>query len=186
MEKRRSRCIIEALTEKIYQHGHAIGRQEAEEIGLPIVEPEVVLEDRMWELFNRYEEVLQLAEPIDPNVAVPPGADEFRTEAILGCIESTATAHECACTVHFWHQRQAPPQLNLKLDINLGLPAGISPNQIPQQAQQILQGILAQVQQRVAQDIQDQVRQQMPVIDTRGRIEGGQWRLVKGWPGTSD
>jgi hypothetical protein len=185
MEKRRSRSIIDALTEKIYQHGHAIGRQEAMEIGLPIVEPEPELEDAMWELFNKYEDVLQLPEPVDPNVAIPSDEDEVRNETILGCIESETVAHEFACVAHFWQQRQPPPQLNLKLDINLNLPAGIDPKQIPQQAQQILQTILGQLQQQVSHDVQKQVRQQMPVIETRGRTEGGKWRLVKSWPGTS-
>lgn len=185
MKKRRSQLIIEALAAGIYQHGHAIGRQEAMEIGLPIVEPEPGLEDAMWELFNKYEDVLQLAEPVDLHVAIPSDKEEVRNETILGCIESETVAHEFACVAHFWQQRQPPPQLNLKLDINLGLPAGIDPKQIPQQAQQILKGILGQVQQQVTHDVQEQVRQQMPVIETRGRPEGGKWRLVKGWPGTS-
>lgn len=34
--------IIETLTEKMYSHGHAIGRKEALEIGLPIDEPSVM------------------------------------------------------------------------------------------------------------------------------------------------
>ena len=36
IEEGRLSAIVEALTEKLYSHGHAIGRKEAKEIGLPI------------------------------------------------------------------------------------------------------------------------------------------------------
>ena len=36
MEEEKLQSIIETLTEKIYSHGHAIGRKEAKDIGLPL------------------------------------------------------------------------------------------------------------------------------------------------------
>jgi len=40
IEESRIGSVIEALTEKIYSHGHAIGRMEATELGLPVDRPD--------------------------------------------------------------------------------------------------------------------------------------------------
>lgn len=58
--------IIETLAEKTYQHGHAIGRREARDIGLNISHPSESLERLMWELFEAYEELCLLRKPVDP------------------------------------------------------------------------------------------------------------------------
>jgi len=48
MDEEKISTIIETLTEKIYSHGHAIGRREARDIGLPVKYPGPKLEDLMW------------------------------------------------------------------------------------------------------------------------------------------
>jgi len=40
IEEDRISTIIDALTEKMYSHGHAIGRKEASELGLSVDKPE--------------------------------------------------------------------------------------------------------------------------------------------------
>ena len=50
----------------MYSHGHAIGRREAIELGLPIDRPDDVLEVPIWNLYQEYESLLKLDEPIDP------------------------------------------------------------------------------------------------------------------------
>jgi len=52
MEERRITSIIQALTEKMYAHGHGIGRREAKEIMLQMVEKvDTSLEDPIWKLY---------------------------------------------------------------------------------------------------------------------------------------
>lgn len=47
--------IAKALNSSYYHHGYAVGRKEAEEIGLPITEPEAQLEKLLWEVWLDYE-----------------------------------------------------------------------------------------------------------------------------------
>jgi len=59
--------IIEALTSKLFFHGHPINRIEAKELGLKVLEnvsPEI--ETAMWELFLDFEKELKFKENFDP------------------------------------------------------------------------------------------------------------------------
>jgi len=59
-DEQRTLVIVEMLAEKTYQHGHAIGRKEAKEIGLNVINPSAVLESLMWDLFGAYEDLMQV------------------------------------------------------------------------------------------------------------------------------
>jgi hypothetical protein len=56
--------IVEALTSKLFYHGHPINRTEAaEQVELPTIEqPPVEVEDLMWQLYTDYETEMKLEE----------------------------------------------------------------------------------------------------------------------------
>ncbi|MCK8828324.1 hypothetical protein MWH25_11325 [Natroniella acetigena] len=58
--------IINYLTEKLYAHNYMISRQEANKIKLPIKYPEPELENLIWNLYEEYEEDLELQRPFQP------------------------------------------------------------------------------------------------------------------------
>lgn len=178
----RTNNIIETLAEKTYQHGHAIGRGEAEEIGLKVVRPLQPTENLIWKLYEAYENLCKLLQPIDARTFIPAGQDEHAEHTIMGCIESTSLAHHFEADIKVRRRRQAPPQLNLNLNLNLQLPAGVQPQQLPAATQQVLQQMLAQVQQQVQQIVQQQILNQMPVLSLEGWIQGGAWLRSNDWP----
>ena len=55
LDEQKTNAIIETLAEKTYFHGHAIGRKEAEGIGLKIVRAPEQIDNLMWRLFECYE-----------------------------------------------------------------------------------------------------------------------------------
>jgi len=173
--------IVDQLAEKTYQHGHAIGRHEATEIGLNISLPPKALEDSMWQLFSSYEELCQLQNPIDPQTIVPPGTEERRETLVIACIESTNLAHHFGVELVGRVKRATPPQLNINLTQNLNLPPGVDPQQVPAAVQGILQQMLQDFQRRAQQIIQDELRKQMPAIGVDLTMQSGQWRAVQGW-----
>jgi hypothetical protein len=59
--------IIEALTSKLFFHGHPINRLEAKDLGLKVLDnvpPEI--ETAMWDLFIDFEQELKFNDPFDP------------------------------------------------------------------------------------------------------------------------
>jgi len=68
--------IVEKLTKELPSHQYLIGRREARDIGLPIVEPSPELERLLWDLQKEYATWLELTTPYNP-------------EAILGDTQST-------------------------------------------------------------------------------------------------
>lgn len=147
-EEQRIRVIVETLAEKIYQHGHAIGRHEAEDIGLKVIRPPQQVENLMWELYEAYEELCKVRQPIDPRTFIPSGQDEHSERLVMGCIESVALAHHFTADLRGRNKRQLPPQLALNLNINLQLPPNIQPEQLPAAAQQTIQQMMQQFQPR--------------------------------------
>ena len=79
-DDQKNQSLINTLAERTYAHGHAIGRKEATDMGLPVIAPEPELERLMWELFVEYERALSLNDPVDP-VAYLDGAGE-RSEPV--------------------------------------------------------------------------------------------------------
>jgi hypothetical protein len=83
-DKDRIQQIIDLLTEKLYYHGYAISRHEAQKvIGLPVIVPPDGLEDLMWETYERYKVDLPLGER-EPS-------DKFVIDG--GVVESVPTLH---------------------------------------------------------------------------------------------
>jgi len=181
LDEQRVSGIIEMLAEKVYQHGHAIGRKEASSMGLNVVSAEDELESAMWRLLEEYEGLCETRDQIDTWGAMGADVDQVRLPVVLGAIESGFGAHRFAAEVHLTRQRQIPPGLNVNFQLGLNLPAGFQAGLIPEETQQIIQNLLAQVQQQVPQLLQEELRRQVPTVGIQGRIQPDGWRPVEGW-----
>jgi hypothetical protein len=181
-DEQRIQVIVEALAEKTYQHGHAIGRLEAQEIGLRVVRARDQQETLMWQLYEAYEELCALRRPIDPRTFIPASQDEHVEPVTMGCIESSAMSHHFTADLKGRVRRQMPPQLTLSLNFSLQLPPGAQAQQLGANAQQIIQQMLQQVQLQAQALIQQELRNQMPVVGLELWTQNGAWQRMDDWP----
>ncbi len=175
------KLIIETLTERTYQHGHAIGRKEAKEIGLQISETDEDIENLMWSLFEHYEELCQLKSPIDPNTFIPEDVENKVEGLTLAAIESIDCAHHYVCELYMEKKRNMPGQMAINVILNLQLPQNFQ-QQLPQATQQILQGLLQQAQLEVQRIVGEELKKQAPIVGINGRVQDGAWQAVDVWP----
>lgn len=178
IEESKLNAIIEALTEKMYSHGHAIGREEAIELGLPVVKPGEDLETLIWSLYQEYENLLQLTEPIDPEELLTRENKEetFRDNIPLAIIESINKLDIFELNSIFRRKRQIPPNPQININLSLGLPPAIDLSKLPQNLQQIIQQLMAQVAQTIPQIVQQEIVRQSPIVGIEGRTFGGRWK----------
>jgi hypothetical protein len=175
MDEEKINAIIEVLTEKIYSHGHGIGRREARDIGLPVVFPDEKVEGLVWDLYLKYEDFLKLNEPIYPEIELEKDENKTLGDFPLAIIESVKNLHVHKANIDLKKERKVPPSPQININVNLQLPPGIQPAQIPQQAQQILQQMMAQISQNITQMVQQEMVRQSPVTGFAGRVYGGKW-----------
>jgi hypothetical protein len=166
---------VESLAEKTYSHGHAVGRHEAKELGLPVTSPPPDVDGLMLALLGDYERTLDLRTPVDPDAMLGQDKDEAEGPLTMGVVESTDLVHAFRGTLHVKRVRQAPPTINVQLNLNLQLPPGVPPAAVPQEA---IQQALQQMQQAVPGMVMQQVKQQSPVLRIEARLTGGYWRDV--------
>jgi hypothetical protein len=175
LDEAKINSIIETLTEKIYSHGHAIGRKEAQEIGLPVEIPEDYLEKALWGLYSEYEETLKLNDPLDA-IALLLGKEEEHLDNIpVAIIESENKLHTVHINIDLKRKRQVPPSPQINLNVGLNLPPNIKLEDIPQQAQQLLQQMINQITKDIPQLIQQEINRQSPEIGIDIRAYGGKW-----------
>lgn len=181
IEEGRIGTIIDALTEKMYSHGHAIGRREAIELGLPVDKPDDDLEALIWSLYQEYETLLQLNEPIDPEeLLVSKNKEEHIEQNIpLAVIESAQKLDVFEINAVFRRKRQIPPNPQININLNFGLPPGMDAAQLPANFQQIIQQLLGQISQTIPQIVQQEIVRQSPIVGIEGRTYGGKWREKK-------
>lgn len=80
--------IVKEITGDICIHGYPITRDEADSLGLNMVEPDTELEKTMWDLYENYAEKMELKKKFDP-VAIL-GGQEMATFKYSGAfIESS-------------------------------------------------------------------------------------------------
>lgn len=175
MDEEKINSIIETLTEKIYSHGHGIGRKEAKDIGLPIIIPDDKTENLIWQLYLKYEEFLKLTDPVYPEIEVAEDENKILEDLPVAIIESIKKLHIHKANVDLRKNRKVPPSPQINININLQLPPSIQPAQIPQQAQQILQQLMAQISQDITQLVQKEIIRQSPIVGIGGRVYGGKW-----------
>jgi hypothetical protein len=181
IEEGRIATIIEALTEKMYSHGHAIGRREATELGLPVDKPDERIETTIWDLYQEYEQLLQLTKPIDPEeLLTRENKEEDAIDNIpLAIIESILKLDIFELNSVFRRKRQVPPNPQININMNLGLPPGIDPMKLSQNFQQIVQQIMGQIDQAIPQIVQQEIIRQSPIVGIEGRTFGGEWKEKK-------
>jgi hypothetical protein len=168
--------IVESLTEKIYVHGHSIGRDEAKQIGIQIYHMDSSLEKLCWDLFLEYEELTKLNSPShslayfnDDNM------EEYREQdATIPSIESAAKYHECSGPFSFKIRRTFPQPVNITINLPVQLPVGFNVQQLPQEIQQVLQ----QLQQNFLQQAQNLVSQQIRLQSTVTGVDIHAERIV--------
>jgi len=178
IEESRIGSVIEALTEKMYSHGHAIGRMEATELGLPVDKPDDNLETLIWNLYQEYERLLQLAEPIDPEeLFTKENKEEHAIDNIpIATIETIPKVDVFELNAIFRRKRQIPPNPQININMNLGLPPGIDPTKLSQNFQQTVQQLMGQIAQAAPQMVQQEIIRQSPIVGIEGRTFGGKWR----------
>ena len=87
-DKEKIESIVKEITGDICIHGYPITRDEADSLGLNMVEPDTELEKIMWELYENYAEKMELKKKFDP-VAIL-GGQEMATFKYSGAfIESS-------------------------------------------------------------------------------------------------
>ncbi len=172
--------IVETLTEKMYSHGHAIGRKEADEIGLPVQIPPQDLEEYLWSLYLEYEKILHLNDPIDPLVILAKKESEHFSDMPIAMIESEKIAHVFTAQLDLKKRRQIPSNAQINVNVNLNLPPTIQPAQLPQDIQQLLQNMMNQVTQNIQPIVQQEIIRQSPEVGVDIRTFGGQWKEYKG------
>ena len=179
LDEAKINSIIETLTEKIYSHGHAIGRKEAQEIGLPIEMPEEPLETTLWNLYLKYEEFLKFDETLDPLVMLTGKEEEHLEKIPIALIESENKMHIFTTRIDFKRKRQVPANLQINLNLGLNLPPNIKPEEIPQQVQQIIQQMINQITQNAQRLVQQEIIRQSPEVGVDIRVYGGKWGEYK-------
>ena len=179
MDEEKINSVIETLTEKIYSHGHGIGRKEAKDIGLPIIFPDDKTENSIWQLYLKYEDFLKLNDPIYPEIELAEDENKILENLPVAVIESVKKLHIHKANVDLRKNRKVPPSPQININVNLQLPPGIDPAQIPQQAQQILQQLITQISQNITQTVQQEIVRQSPIIGIVGRVYGGKWHEEK-------
>jgi len=175
LDESKINSIVEILTEKIYSHGHAICRKEAQELGLPVEIPEEPLEVAIWSLYLEYERFLKLTDPLDPLVILTGKEEEHLEQTPIAIIESENKTHVFTTKIDFKRKRQVPSNLQINLNLGINLPPNIRPEEIPRQAQQILQQMINQIAQNVQQLVQQEIIRQSPEVGIDIKIYGGKW-----------
>jgi hypothetical protein len=175
LDEAKINSIIETLTEKIYSHGHAIGRKEAQEIGLPVELPPESLENILWSIYLKYEEFLKLTEPLDPLVILTGKEEEHLEQIPIAVIESENKIHVFTTKIDFKRRRQIPSNPQISINLGLNLPPNIRPEEIPQQFQQIIQQIINQTAQNVKNIVLQEIIRQSPEVSVDIRVYGGKW-----------
>ncbi len=173
-------AIIEALTEKMYAHGHGISIDEAQLVGLRAEAMPPDVEKAVWDLYLDYENALALNANPDPySYFLDDATNIYQETGALGVLmESAGLAHAFSGTIRIERVRKMPPQLNINLNFPLNLPPSVDPQKLPQQIQAIIQQMLQQPAQQLQGMIQAEIARQAPTEAVGVRWVGGTWRQV--------
>lgn len=177
-EDQRNQMLIETLAERTYAHGHAIGRREALEMGLPIVAPDAELERLMWELYREYEQLLRLAEPIDP-VLYLGNEDERREEVTTALVESSWGLSTYDGTLIVKALRDVPDELAVDLKLHVQMPEEFDLAALDEQQAATLSAFVRALEQQLLgtleQPVRDEVARQSPIVDYAVTVAGLKW-----------
>lgn len=177
LEERRIETTVQALTEKMYAHGHGIGRVEAEEIGLQVKKVDVDMENLIWNLYLSYEKEFKLQESMEPEGYFPSDSeDEYsQNEWEVACIESTEKLHVFEGRLKMKRIRRPIPTVNLSINLPLQLPPTITPETLSQDLQVVLQQFTQNAANQIRTEVMRQLAAQAPVVGVQARLIGGKW-----------
>ncbi len=167
--------IIETLTQKIYSHGHAISRKEAQELGLPVEIPPQQVEELMWKLYIQYEDVLLMQEPLMPEIELGEQNYKMIQDTPLAVIESENKVHVFKSNVEMRRKRNVPPSPQINVNLNVPLPKGFDPRQMPPPTQQFMQHVMKEIGKIIPQLVQQEIARQSPAVGVEIRSVGGKW-----------
>jgi hypothetical protein len=177
MEPEKIDSVIDTLIEKMYSHGHAIGRREATELGLPVKPATAAEEEAMWKVYQDFESWFQPSETLDAEVILAgKDQDEVTQEGVpLAAIETSERLDVFEMNVIYRRKRQIPPNPQINVNLNLALPPNLTPANVPPQFQQILQSMVNQVSQVVPGLVHHELVRQSPVAGFELHAFGGKW-----------
>lgn len=172
--------IVESLTEKIYVHGHSIGRDEANQIGIQTDHMDSSLEKLCWDLFLEYEKLTKLNSPPNPLAYFNNDKmEEYEEEdAIIACIESAIRYHECSGPLSFKIRRTFPQPVNIAINLPIQLPVGLNAQHLPNELQPVLQQLQQHIMQQTQNLVSEQIRNQSTVTGVDIRAERVVWREI--------
>jgi hypothetical protein len=177
IEERRIETIVQALTEKMYAHGHGIGRVEAKEIGLQVKMPDEDLENLIWSLYLSYENEFKLQESQEPEGYFPSDSEDKYSEDRweVACIETTEKLHVFEGRLRLKRIRRHIPTANISINLPLQLPPTITPQTLPQNLQRFLQQFMQNAANQIRTQVMRQLAAQAPVVGVQSRLIGGKW-----------
>jgi len=65
-DPKKAKKIAKDLNESFFHHGHAVGRKEAKEIGLPVTNPNNEIQDLMWRIWKDLSDEMECEKPFSP------------------------------------------------------------------------------------------------------------------------
>lgn len=179
LEERKIATIVDALTEKMYIHGHGIGREEAKEIGLQVESLTGPEEELFWKLFLSYETLLKIDSNPDPQSYFAVDRDEYSEAGTsIACIESSKKLHLCRGELKLKRIRKVPPQPTINVNFNLNVPPGIQVQAIPPQIQNAIQQLLQQGAQAIKDQVIAEINRQSPVVGVQSHLLGAKWTQI--------
>jgi hypothetical protein len=104
--------IINTIYKGRFSHDYIIGRREAKEVGLPVIEPSQSLEKDIMDLFLQYHTLLELSVPYNPETIL--GTEETSTGVFnRALIESANLIHVYRTIKEIRRMQLNPPQVPL-------------------------------------------------------------------------
>lgn len=176
-DEERINSIIETLTEKMYSHGHGIGRREASDIGLPVIEPGAQVEKLIWDLYRVYEGFLSMLDPLEPESILGAAENATLPDIPTAVLESTNKLHVCVTQLDILRTRKVPPSPQINLNLSVQIPPGVNPQQPDIQA--ILQKVMQQITPLLPGLVQQEIVRQSPVTGIALGTVGGKWQEWK-------
>jgi hypothetical protein len=168
MDESKMSAIVEALTEKMYSHGHAIGRKEASDLGLPVLKADEELSSILWNLHSSYEQFLKLNDPLDV-IAHLKGKnidEETLKDEPVAVIESVEKLDVCESTLTLKVKRQVG---QLSMTTPFTLPPGIDPGNPD------LPALVQHLQPQVVQMVEQEIKKSWPIIGYERQAYGTKW-----------
>ena len=95
----KAKKIADTLNNNYYHHGYPLPKKEAEEIGLPIIKNDKLIEDLLWDLYEDYAAEMDFNTPYNPELIVmnkiknnsqllPNKVNIIKANNIIACLET--------------------------------------------------------------------------------------------------